>query len=313
MRKMLPIFISLIIVVTVGIQVFIKKNKKTVVKPSVKIENNIGIFSKKASCARPPSFLLELKIPQPVIIDLSQKRFKGVAFQYGKNFEQVLHPKEWEKYEHFSTYALDEQGNVFLVPTPFVSIRATTFDLQKNIYKLDTITGKISIFMHFDDVHPSPHNPYGINAVVYDCEDKTLWVAAIDETDYTIQRGVIYHIDTKTGTLLQKIESVDALTLAIHMSDKGKYLLVGAARDSALYAYKIEGGQLVNNSIKLLELTSATEHIRKIKIKGNNHLELQTIPFSYSLIAQTAKKDRLTYDAIWNEGLELWEIKKRDE
>ena len=313
MRKMLPIFISLIIVVTVGTQVFIEKNKKIVIKPSVKIENNIGNFSKKASCARPPRFLLELKIPQPVIIDLSQKRFKGVAFQYGKNFEQVLHPKEWEKYEHFSTYALDEQGNAFLVPTPFVSIRATTFDLQKNLYKLDSITGKISIFRHFDDVYPSPNNPYGINAVVYDCEDKTLWVAAIDETDYTTQRGVIYHIDTKTGGLLQKIESVDTLTLAILMSDKGKYLLVGAARDSALYAYKIESGKLVNDAIKLLELTSATEHIRKIKVKGKNHLELQTIPFSYALIAQTAKKDRSQYDAKWNDLSKSWELKKQDE
>ena len=129
------------------------------------------------------------------MIDLSQKRFKGIVLLYGKDFQQVLHPEQWEQYEHFSTYSVDEKGNVYLVPTPFISIRPTTFNLQKNIYKLDTKSGKTSIFMHFEDVLPSANNPYGLNAITYDCDDKTLWVAAIDESNYQSQKGVIYHIN----------------------------------------------------------------------------------------------------------------------
>ena len=275
-----------------------------------RVKPNIGSFERQKMCARPPQFLQKLKIPQPVIIDLSQKRFKGIALLYGKDFKKVLHPKQWEQYEHFSTYTVDEVGNIYLIPIPYISIHPTTFNLQKNIYKLETKTGKLSIFMHFEDVLSNANNPYGLNAIVYDCEDKTLWVATIDKSDYQSQKGVIYHIDPHNKKILQKVEGFDVLTMQIMRSQKGKYLLVGSARDSGLYAYPIHKGKLSNMAEKLLELPSVNEHIRKIKIEKKNTLKLQSIPFSYTLIAQTAKEDRSHYKAIWNQKIEHWEISK---
>lgn len=57
---------------------------------------------------------------------------------------------------------------------------------------------------------------------------------------------------------------------------------------------------------KILELANANEHIRKIKIKGTNQLEIQSIPFSYTLIAQTDKKDRMYYDVRWDDITRVW-------
>jgi len=311
MRRYFPIILSFMVIGIAGYIVINKKNENSVNKIRNKEQvNNIGTFDIQRMCARAPKFLQKLNIPQPVIIDLSQKRFKGIAFLYGKDFKKVLHPKQWEQYEHFSTYTVDEKGNIYLVPTPFISIRPTTFNLQKNIYRLDSNTGKLSIFMHFDDISPSPNNPYGINAITYDCEDKTLWIAAIDESDYQSQKGVIYHIDPKTQTLLQRIEGFDVLTMKIIKSEKGKNLLVGSARDNGLYVYAVKNGQATEVPEKLLELSSGNEHIRKIKIKGKNQLEIQAIPFSYALIAQTAKKDRIYYDAVWDSKLEKWSVHK---
>lgn len=304
-----PIVASLLIVAFAGYFVHTKKTQKHIAP--IVAQPNIANFTRQKNCGRPPQFLKRLKIPQPVMIDLSQKRFKGIALLHGKNFSKTLHPKIWEQYEHFSTYSLDEQGNIYLVPTPFISVRPTTFNLQKNIYKLDSKTGKIEIFMNFDDVHPSPYNPYGINAIAYDCDDKTLWVAAIDESDYYTQRGVIYHIDPKTKKIFQKIEGIDVLSMRIVKSKQSKYLLVGSASDNALYAYEFIKGKLNQKPQKLLELPNPNEHIRKIKVKSNNHLELQSIPFSYTLIAQTAKKDRIHYDAKWNSSLMKWNIVQR--
>jgi len=310
MRRYFPIILSFMVIAIAGYVVISKKHNKNIATALKVQANNIGTFGVQRMCARLPQFLKDLKIPQPVVIDLSQKRYKGIALHYGKKLEKILHPKQWERYEHFSTYALDEQGNLYLAPMPFISIHPTTFNLQKNIYKLDTKTGKLSIFMHFDDVLPSAENPFGINAIAYDCEDKTLWIAAIDESDYQSQKGVIYHIDPKTKTLLQRIEGFDVLTMKIIKSKKGKYLLVGSARDNALYAYVVKNGQAAEVPEKLLELSSVNEHIRKIKIKSRNHLELQAIPFSYALIAQTAKKDRIYYDAFWNKKLQKWLVQK---
>ena len=311
MRKYFPILISLIVIFIIGYIVISKKNEVLINQSQDKEQvNHIGTFNIQKTCARPPQFLQKLKIPQPVIIDLSQKRFKGIALLYGKDFQQVLHLKQWEQYEHFSTYCVDKKGNVYLVPTPFISIRPTTFNLQKNIYKLDTKSGKISIFMHLDDVYPSANNPYGINAITYDCDDETLWVAAIDESNYQRQKGVIYHINLDTKEILQKVEGFDVLSMTILRSKKGKYLLVGSARDNGLYAFSIQNGMLSHVPQKLLELPSANEHIRKIKIKNKNSIELQSIPFSYTLIAQTAKDDRTHYNVSWNLLSQSWVFNK---
>jgi len=297
-KKYLPILISLLIVVLVAFMVIVKKSEE----PMVKIKETMGEFKKQSSCVRHPQFLSTLNITHPVTIDLSQQQFTGLAFLYGKNFSQVLHPKAWKNFEHFSTYALDKKGNVFLAPMPFISIKPTTFNLQKNIYKLDSLTGKISIFIHFDEVLPSASNPYGIISLVYDCDDDTLWVSAIDESNYREEKGVIYHIDIKSKKILQKIEGTDALTLRLLKSKNGKFLLAGSARKNALYAFKIEQQEIVQNSkIKLLELPSANERIRKIKIRKENILELQTIPFSYTLVAETSdKNERREYRVEWD-------------
>ncbi len=309
MKKLLPIGFSMVIVLCVGFVVVQKKSEQPLAVKATTQELGLGEFKPKRSCARLPKFLKRMHITQPVMIDLSQKRFKGIALYHGQKLQKVLHPKMWEKYEHFSTYALDKEGNIFLAPSPFISIRANTFALQTNIYKLDSKTGKIERFMHLKDVHPSAQNPYGINALVYDCDDETLWVSAIDETSYDKQRGTIYHIDIKTKKILQKLEGLDALSLALVRSEKEKHLLVGGSRKSVLYAYQIVKNRAKNRAKTLLTLPNANEFIRKIKVKAKNTLELQTIPFMYSLITQTAKKDRKYYLTAWDEKLKSWVFK----
>ncbi len=311
MRKYFPVILSIIVIVIAGYVVFNKKHTRTMaVVPKVPV-HSIGTFGVQKTCARPPQFLKRLKIPQPVMIDLSQKQYKGIALHYGKQFKQTLHPKQWEQYAYFSTYTLDEQGNLYLVPMPFISIRPTTFNLQKNIYKLDTKTGKLSIFMHFDDVTPSANNPYGLNAIVYDCDDHTLWVAAIDESDYEKQKGVIYHINPNTKEILQKVEGFDVLSMTIVKSKQGKYLLVGSAKDNGVYAYAMLQKENKFNSIKLFDLPLPNERIRKIKVIGNNILEIQSIPFSYSLVAQSSKEDRTFYTAKWDKIDRKWIVIKK--
>jgi len=308
MKRYLPIIASLLVVAGVAFVVINKKNSQTT-EPKIEEKFTIGSFTKQRSCARHPAFLKQLKVTQPITIDLSQQQFKGLAFLWGKNLSNVIHPKAWETFEHFSTYALDEVGNAYLAPMPFISIKPTTFNLQKNIYKLDSKTGKLEIFMNIDDVHSTANNPYGIISLVYDCDDHTLWVSAIDESDYREQKGVIYHIDVKTKSVLQRVEGFDALTITLLKSEKGKFLLAGSARENALYAYGIDEGKLEEHGSKLLTLPNANEHIRKVKIKGDNLLELQTIPFSYTLIAETsANNERNYYDAKFSTATRSWEL-----
>jgi len=310
MKRTLPVFISLLLTGSLALFVIHAKQNKAAETSALKTYD-IGTFSPRRTCARSPKFLQKIGIAQPVMIDLSQKQYTGMALRYGKHFRHVLHPKQWEQYEHFSTYALDNVGNVYLIPTPFISIRPTTFNLQKKLYRLDSKSGKIGIFMNFDDVRPSANNPYGLNAIVYDCDDHTLWVAAIDESDYRQQRGVIYHIDPQTHRIMQQVNGFDALTLAIVHTSRGKYLLAGSARDSALYAFSMnKNSGMAQTPIRLFALPDPNEHIRKIKIDAQNKIALQSIPFSYSLIARASKRDRTHFEAEWLEDQQRWNVKK---
>lgn len=305
MQKYLSIILSLLVLLSVFYYVKILKEENSFI--ALNKEKNIGNFTMLKSCARHPNFLNKLKIPQPIAIDLSQKQHKGLAFLYGQGLSKALHLKTWEKFDYFSTYALDPKGNMFLTPMPFISVKERTFEFQKNIYKLDTNSGKLSIWMNLENIHAGANNPFGIISLVYDCDDNTLWVSAIDETSYKRNRGVIYHIDVKSKKILQKVQGIDALTLQLVRSEKTKYLLLGNARKNELNALEIQNKMLSSELITLLRLPSFNEHIRKIKVRSKNLLELQTIPFSYTLIAETSGDDgRKYYTFKWDEYTLSW-------
>ena len=305
MKKSIPIIFSILIIFILAWYVKGLKEKNSFLA-NEKV-GNIGIFTKQRSCAKHPNFLQKLKIPQPIAIDLSQKQHKGLAFLYGQGLSKAVHLKTWEKFDYFSTYALDPKGNMFLTPMPFISVKEKTFEFQKNIYKLDSNSGKLFVWKSFDEVHASGNNPFGLMALVYDCDDDSLWVSAVDETDYAINRGLIYHIDIKSKKIIEKIEGIDALSLKIVKSTQGKFLLFGGARKNALYALNMETLKVK----KLFELPNTHEHIRKIKVRGKHLLELQTIPFSYTLIAETSGNDvRKYYILRWDEVHSSWNLSK---
>ncbi len=308
LKKYLPIVIAIFIVSIGAFFAIHKKNSKKIKEEKT---FDIGRFNRTRGCGRYPNFLAKLRVPQPIAIDLSQQNYKGLAFLYGRGLTQAVHLKTWEDFDYFSTYALDPKGNIYLSPMPFVSIKPRTFEFQKNIYFLDTNSGNLSVWKSLEEVKATPNNPFGVIALVYDCDDNTLWVSAIDESSYDKSRGVIYHINIASKKIVQKVEGVDALSLSLLKSSKGKFLLFGDARKNALFSFKVQNGKLSSNAKKLLELPSLNEHIRKIKIRGKNLLELQTIPFSYSLIAQTSRgEDRVYYKAMWNESRASWVLSR---
>jgi hypothetical protein len=309
MQKYLSIIISLFMVTATFL--YVKSLKENIVDKKVKTPN-IGNFSAQRSCARHPNFLRKLKIPQPIAIDLSQQNYKGLAFLYGQGMSKAVHLKTWERFDHFSTYALDPKGDMYLTPMPYISIKEKSFAFQKSIYRLDSNSGNLEIWMSLEEVKAGGNNPFGVIALAYDCDDNTLWVSAIDETDYTQNRGVIYHIDVATKSILQRVEGVDALSIQLVKSDGGKFLLLGGSRESRLYALKISKQKLSSRLITLLKLENSSEYIRKIKIKNHNIIELQTIPFSYTLIAATSTKNmRSIYKFKWIDRKREWILERQ--
>ncbi len=307
MKRFIPIFI--VILLLAGASYFLLFNDEKEPKSALQKELQLEDFNKVRSCATLPPFLYQNGIRRP-IIDLSQQRYKGVAFLYGPKFSKVLHKKTWERFDALGTYTIDKYGNIYLTPNPYISITPATFNLQKAIYKMDKTSGKLERWMVLDDVMPTANNPYGLISILYDCKDGTLWASAIDKSDYKGSKGRIYHIDPKSKEIIEKIENVDALTLAWLYTKKSRYLLMGSALDNGLYAFVFKNGKVVKKARKLFELPNPKLHIRKIKVIGKNKLYLEAIKFTYSLIAETAKKQRTQYIAQYDSKLKKWEVKE---
>ena len=308
MKKFIPLFAVILILTSAAYFLLNDKEVKSEHKSAQAFK--IEAFAPKKSCARLPLFLYKNGILRP-IIDLSQIKYKGIAFYFGKNFNRVFHKKEWERFDALGTYTIDNRGDIYLTPNPFISIKPTTFNLQKAIYKMDSNTGKLERWMVIDDVKPNANNPYGLISILYDCKDNTLWASAIDESDYRAQKGVIYHINPKTETIIEKVKNFDALTLAWIYGDKNRYLLAGSARDNAVYAFSFKDGKIISTPHKLFELPNPRLRVRKIKVIGKNRLKLEAIKFNYSLIAETNKKQRVEYIANYNPNNGKWEIENK--
>lgn len=308
MKRALPILFVLIILVSSGY--FLLNNTtqdKKLTKDTLKIEE----FTKVRSCSRLPMFLYQNGIKKP-IIDLSQMRYKGIAFYYGHNFNKVLHKKEWERYDALGTYTIDNIGDIYLTPNPFISIKPSTFNLQKAIYKIDSKSGKLTRWLEIDDVRPNPNNPYGLISIVFDCDNNSLIASSIDESNYKAQKGIIYEINPKTQDIINRIVGFDALTINILHTKNNKYLLAGSARDNGVYAFVFDGNKLIDTSYKLFNLPNPMLRVRKIRVIGKNTIKLEAIKFNYSLVAETNKKQRFIYIATYNPKSSTWQIVASD-
>ena len=309
MKKILPILLVLLILASAGY--FVLKDTATKEQKSELNSFKLEEFGKVRSCSRLPSFLYRAGVKRP-IIDLTQLHYKGIAFYYGAGFKKVLHKKEWERYDALGTYTIDGFGNIYLAPTPFISIRPSTFNLQKAIYKIDSKSGELTRWMEIDDIKPNATNPYGIMSIVYDCDSSTLIASSLDESNYKAQKGVVYQINPKTDDIINRVESFDALTVNILHSKNSKYLITGSARDNSVYAFSFKGDKIMPTPHKLFELPNPMLRVRKIKIMDKNRLKLEAIKFNYSLVAETNKKQRTEYIATYNPINSTWNIVAKD-
>jgi hypothetical protein len=310
MRRLIPILLAL---AAVGIlfAVLLKSRHSAAPSTPAPVATSAvltGPILPSRRCAHPPAFLTRQFGRTPVRIDLTQRTYRGIAFLYGPRFGRALHRREWERFGPLGTYALDSQGNLYLAPMPFISIEPTTFKHQQTLYKMESKTGRLSPLKRFEDIHPSARNPYGLISLAYDCEDGTLWTSSLDESDYRSQKGVIYHLDPRSGQILQELPGFDALTIALAQSSGEKLLLAGSARDNALYAFSIQKGRLEGPPAKVLELPDPQMHIRRIRILGPDRLLLEAIPFNYSLVAEHGRNYRTEYKATRTAHSTKWSV-----
>ena len=245
-------------------------------------------------CTVLPVFLEKYPLKKNVAIDLSQTICKGICFREAITGGKILKHPQWDDFGAFGPYALDEKGNIYLAPIPFVSVDEHDPREQNRIYRLDTDSGRIVPFMTLPDEVPyNPQNPYNILGLAYDCDTRSLYVATVRGSSFDKELGRIYQIYVPKKKIVDVVDGIDAMGLAVWNDSDSKYLYYGSARTPEVYRIRLgrRGELSTHKPEKVLTLSQYSggrdDRCHRIRFLRDHTMLLKGVEFDYTLRSQS--------------------------
>jgi hypothetical protein len=208
------------------------------------------------------------------------------------------HPS-WKTAGWLSPIQLDEAGNVYTAPAPFINVLNNSQQKQNTIYKADAASGEMSEFFQI----PLPdslnnNNPYGVLGLLYFCEGNILYASTIAGSDRHVIRGGIYAIDIKEKKIVGHLSQVDAIGMGISYITGERKLYFGTGRSSEIFSVSINSdGKFTGKPEPAFTLEGlgprGDDKVRRIRADQNGNLLVYGIEFNYNLIAPREKPETL--------------------
>jgi hypothetical protein len=208
------------------------------------------------------------------------------------------HPS-WKTAGWLSPIQLDEAGNVYTAPAPFINVLDNPQQKQNTVYKVDAATGEMSEFFQV----PLPdslnnNNPYGVLGLLYFCEGNVLYASTIAGSDRHVIRGGIYAIDIKKKKIIDHLPEVDAIGMGISTITGERRLYFGTGRSSEIFSVVISSdGKFSGKPGPAFTLEGlgprGEDKVRRIRADQSGNLLVYGIEFNYNLIAPREKPEAL--------------------
>ncbi|GIK54904.1 MAG: hypothetical protein BroJett015_05670 [Chloroflexota bacterium] len=239
-------------------------------------------------CHATPQFLSTLNFERPVI-DTTQEFAVGVLVRDLAGDRTDYQHDTWDDAGKVGPFAIDWLGNIFVAPTPVISLELNPVAEQNKIFKVDTRTGEMGEFISLPwPLPPGSGNPYGVVGLAYDCDTGSLYAASIAGSTPQDEVGVIYQIDPTSGEILSKLENVDALGIGIFRASQGRRLYYGAGRTPEIYSVLLAGDGRFSGQPRLefslaAQPGGSTDKAQRLQFTADNSLIVKAIEFNYSL------------------------------
>jgi hypothetical protein len=237
---------------------------------------------------------------------------KTRAISTNQERQKVYQDATWKQFGYLSAITFDNKGNIYVLPTPFISLLQNKPWQMNRIMKVDTETGKMSVWMDLQaDSTQTINNPYGLLSLTFDCTDLSIWTSSVYGSSRHSEIGTIYHIDATTKKIVDTLKNTDALSLAISTDEhNARRLYYGSARDGKIFSYLIDhNGALIRTSFRLetsLENMGIRGDDKPRKIRFVNGVMVVTgKSFNYNLEA-TSDKIESTYRFVWGQATNRW-------
>lgn len=269
------------------------------------------------ACQAMPAFINQTGIGAQVAIDTQQRGYMGLRLLNPQTRKTWQHPT-WDDVGHVGAFTRDNAGNIYVAPTPEVSLANNPPALQNRIYKIDTKTGEMSLWLDLPAVAPpSLSNPFGTMGLFYDCDTDSLYASSLAGSEARQVHGRIYRIDLASQQVRAQLEAVDAIGIGVFNGIEHKRLYFGSARSSDVYSVALDArGDFtpeLRHEFALASLPEGnTTSVRKfefVKKQEQYVMQLKETEFGFRLLAENNPRKRV-YRFIYQSAQDRWEFKE---
>lgn len=263
-------------------------------------------------CRRHPRFARQLGFNERSFLTTSAPSVKGLALIQPADAttqEQFFQDPTWDDGGYLGHMSFDPIGNVYVFPSPRVSLVDNPPELQNILFRVDTDSAQMTAFITLTtDLPSSAENPFGIMGTTYDCDTQSLYVSTVAGSTASAEVGKIVRIDLATATIVAELQGIDPFGLSVFnavndsvRNDNGtasqstvqpiaKRLYFGAARTAEVYSIALnEQGDFVGQPALELALPDGSLKPWRIVWDSNGDMIVRAMPFDYNLIATSER------------------------
>ncbi|MBU0655116.1 MAG: hypothetical protein KJ914_08260 [Gammaproteobacteria bacterium] len=192
------------------------------------------------ACRGMPKFIPKAGMGSQVALDTRQRGYTGLRLLQPQT-DKAWQDPTWDDAGHVGTFARDQGGNIYIAPTPEVSLAENPPELQNRIYRIDTQSGQMALWLELPAAAPpSASNPFGAMGLFYDCDTDSLYASSVAGSNPKEALGRIYRIEASSGKIVDQLEGVDAIGVGVFNGVKYKRLYFGAARSADAYSVVLD-------------------------------------------------------------------------
>lgn len=265
------------------------------------------------TCKQQPQFMQGVNLGSAPALASSYENIKGMVVidtQAPHDTTRRYQHPSWTIGGYLGSITRDSLGNVYVVPSPLVSLYENPPEKQNIIYKVDTRTAEMKAWINLPSVSlPSTQNPYGALGLFFDCDTNTLYASSVSGSSLERESGTIFQINTVSGEVIGRLDHIDAIGVAVVNWQNQKTLVMGSARESLVLGVPLDekgnfaGGIRVITRLNFND-SSSLHRIRRISIDETGLVTLQVSVFAYNLMSpRNSERGVYTYQI----GEQVWD------
>jgi hypothetical protein len=267
------------------------------------------------ACQAMPAFISKTGLGAQVAIDTQQRGFTGLRLLNVQTGKAWQHPS-WDDAGHVGAFARDKAGNIYVAPTPEVSLAENPPALQNRLYRIDARSGEMALWLELPAVAPpSQSNPFGAMGLFYDCDTDSLYASSLAGSTPKQANGRVYRIALADKSVASQLDNTDAIGVGVFNGVQHKRLYFGSARSSDVYSVALDAkGDFtadVRHEFALATLPDGnTTSVRKFEFaerQGQFVMQAKELEFGFRLLAENNLHKRM-YRFVYQPGQDGWQF-----